>query len=255
MLLVTMVFANTFLDTRLAENEFNANKQFLLTTGLQIDDVAWTIGRTQTIRYSSKFGTMTFQNATLNYTCEVKIGSNWKTLFSHETGMIMFNMPVEAFSIGNNYFDRISPTSNGSFLQQGSTAPVNHVFGVTNLPMAEGNYTRLVLAPTIRMLNSTIAGPQQGATRYYRFYLPILEPGTHLYRSQSITMTGSAITKIAESGVSQVKITVTYPNGDESLGFGPSFFKFDHSSEIVNLPGNSVVEFYIGSVIVTLGKV
>ena len=121
--------------------------------------------------------------------------------------------------------------------------------------MNEGNYTRLVLAPTIRMLNSTIAGPQQGATRYYRFYLPILEPGTHLYRSQSITMTGSAITKIAESGVSQVKITVTYPNGDESGGWVSIFFKFDSNSEIVNLPGNSVVEFYIGSVIVTLGKV
>ncbi|MCW3998462.1 MAG: hypothetical protein NWF10_07835 [Candidatus Bathyarchaeota archaeon] len=255
MLLVTMVFANTFLDTRLAENEFNANKQFLLTTGLQIDDIAWTIGRTQTIRYSSRFGTMAFQSAALNYTFEVRIGSAWKTLFSNITGMIMFNMPVEAFSMGNNYFDRISPTSNGSFLQQGSTAPVNHVFGVTNLPMAEGNYTRLVVAPTIRVLNSTIAGPQQGATRYYKFYLPVLEPGTHLYRSQSITMTGSDITKIAESGVNQVKITLTFPNGDESLGFGSNFFKFDHSTEIVNLPGNSVVEFYVGSVIVTLGKV
>lgn len=198
---------------------------------------------------------MAFQSAALKYSFEVRAGSTWQTLFSNVTGMIMFNMPIEAFSMGNNYFDRISPNSNGSFLQQGSTAPVSHVFSNTNVPMAEGNYTRIIVVPTIRLLNSTIDGPQQGPTRYYKFYLPILEPGTHLYRSQSITMTGSYITKFAKSGVNQVRINATFPNGDESLGFGSSFFNFDHLSETINLVGNSVVEFYIGSVIVTLGKV
>ncbi|MCJ7714362.1 hypothetical protein MUO66_07900, partial [Candidatus Bathyarchaeota archaeon] len=61
MVLVTAGFANTFLDARLAENEFSTNKQFLLTTALQIDDIAWTVGRTQTVRFSSKFGNMKFQ--------------------------------------------------------------------------------------------------------------------------------------------------------------------------------------------------
>ena len=42
MVLVAVSYANNILDTRLAENEFNSNKQFMLTTGLQIDDVAWT---------------------------------------------------------------------------------------------------------------------------------------------------------------------------------------------------------------------
>ena len=40
MILVAMTYANTFLDTRMAENEFSTNKQFMLTTGLQIDDIA-----------------------------------------------------------------------------------------------------------------------------------------------------------------------------------------------------------------------
>jgi len=56
LVLVAMGFANTFLDARLAENEFATNKQFLLTTALQIDDIAWTVGRTQTVRFTSKFG-------------------------------------------------------------------------------------------------------------------------------------------------------------------------------------------------------
>lgn len=129
--------------------------------------------------------------------------------------------------------------------------------------MVEGNYTRIVVVPSIRMLSSTIVGAQQNATNYIKFYLPTLEPGTHLYRSQSITMTGSDITKIVKSDVSQVRINVTFPNGppDGTLGFDSDFFKFDHNidfyhaSETIALPPNSVVEFYIGKVIVSLGQV
>jgi len=253
MILVAMSFANNFLDARMAENEFSTNKQFLLTTGLQIDDIAWTIGRTQTVRYSSMFGNMKFQSATVNYTFEVYTGAGWETLFSNVTGMILFNIPVSTYSVSNNYFERITPSSNGSFLQQGSSAPVTHVFCVEKLPMNEGNYTRIVVVPSIRMLNSTISGPQQNPTNYFKFYLPTLEPGSHLYRSQSITMTGSDIIKVTQSEVDQVRITVTFPN--VGLGFDSGFFNFDHVSETIDLPDESVVEFYTGKVIVTLGQV
>jgi predicted lactoylglutathione lyase len=254
MILVAMSFANTFLDARIAENEFSTNKQFMLTTGLQIDDIAWTIGRTQTVRYSSKYGNMKFQSPAVNYTFEVYDGSNWETLFNRTTGMILFNIPVSTYSISNNYFERISPSSNGSFLQQGPSAPVSHVFCVEKLPMIEGNYTRIVAVPSIRMLNSTIEGPSSPtSTNYFKFYLPTLEPGTHLYRSQSITMTGNDITKIVRSGVNKVRITVTFPNA--GIGFDSGFFNFDHISETITLLPNSVVEFYVGKVIVTLGQV
>jgi len=68
MLLVTTTFANNYLQQRIAENEFDAAKQFMQTTGLQLDDVSWTIGRTQTIRYASTFGQVNFEAPTLNYT-------------------------------------------------------------------------------------------------------------------------------------------------------------------------------------------
>lgn len=254
MILVAMNFANTFLDARMAENEFSTNKQFMLTTGLQIDDIAWTIGRTQTVRYSSRFGNMKFESSAVTYSFEVHDVSGWKFLFNKTAGMILFNIPVSTYSITNNYFERIMPSSNGSFLQQGPSAPVSQVFCVEKLPMIEGNYTRIVAVPSIRMLNSTIAGPASPtSTNYFKFYLPTLEPGTHLYRSQSITMTGNDITKIVRSGVNQVRINVTFPSA--SLGFDSVFFNFDHISETVNLPADSVVEFYIGKVIVTLGQV
>ena len=249
MILVAMGFANTFLDARIAENEFSTNKQFMLTTGLQMDDIAWTIGRTQTVRYSSQYGNMKFQSIAVNYTFEV----DGEVVFSSATGIILFNIPVSSYSISNNYFERIMPSSNGSFLQEGPLAPVSQVFCIEKLPMDEGNYTRIVVVPSIRMLNSTISGPGgPTSTNYTKFYLPALEPGNHLYRSQSITMTGKDITKIVRSGVNQVQINVTFPQ--TSIGFDYSFFNFDHISETITLD-NSVVEFYIGKVIVTLGQV
>ena len=239
---------------RMAENEFSANKQFMLTTGLQIDDIAWTIGRTQTVRYSSQYGNIKFQSSALNYSFEVHIGGSWQYVFSNVTGMVLFNMPVSIYSVGNNYFSRISP-SNGSFLQQGPSAPVSHVFCVEKLPMNEGNYTRIVVVSSIRMLNSTITGSQQASTNYFKFYLPTLETGASPFLSQSITMTGGNLTKIIRSGVDQVRVTVSFPNGVGSLGFDSSFFNFDHLTETKILPPDSVVEFYLGKVIVSLGQV
>jgi hypothetical protein len=260
MILVAMVYANTFLNSQIAQNEFSANKQFMLTTGLQIDDIAWTIGRTQTVRYSSKFGNIKFQSSALSYSFEVNVSGTWETVFTNVTGMILYNMPVSTYTFGNNYFERISPTSNGSFLQIGPSAPVSHVFCIEKLPMAEGNYTRIVVVPSIRMLNSTIAGAQQNATNYFKFYLPTLNPGASPYLSQSITLTGSSITKIVRSGVNQVRINVTFPNGDPSSGFDSSFFNFDSttitlkSTTVPRITANSIVEFYIGKVIVSLGQ-
>jgi hypothetical protein len=51
MILVAMSYASNILNLKVAQNEFDGNKQFMATTGQQLDDIAWTIGRTQTITY------------------------------------------------------------------------------------------------------------------------------------------------------------------------------------------------------------
>jgi hypothetical protein len=261
MILVAMSFANDFLDKRMAENEFSANKQFMLTTGLQIDDIAWTVGRTQTIRYTSKYGYMQFQPLALNYTLEVNNGTGWQTLLAKDTGMILFNMPVNMYSMGNNYFQRISSTDN-AFLHNGSSAPVINVFCIEKLPMSSGNSTRIVAVPSIRMLTSTITG-LSGSTNYYKFYLPTLVRGFTAYTtSQSITLIGSDIAKQTISPVNQVRINVTYPNGlpISTEGFDSDFFNFDHqvdfyhSSQVIDITDGSVVEFYVGKITVSVGQ-
>jgi len=246
LLLVTIVFANNFLNARMAENEFSAMKQFMQTVGLQIDDVAWIVGRTQTIRYASKFGQVSFESVALNYTVYV----NGTAYFAaNTTGILLFNMPISKYSLGNNYHERLFPSSR-SFLQIGTSAPVCHVYVIEKLPMADGNFIRVVVAPSIRMLNSTIS-TGQNVSRYFKFYLPILSSGTNPRLSQSVTLMGKTVSVKIEGGVNTVKINVSFPKS--SLGFDNAFFNFEETVKEVDVPDGSIIEFYTGEVIVSLG--
>jgi hypothetical protein len=220
MILVAMSYANNILSLKMAQNEFSTNQQFMQTTGKQIDDVAWTTGRSQTIAYSCKYGNMKFQDAALNYTFQI-----------------------------------LPSGSNNSFLLSGTSRPITQVVCEQKLPMNDGSYTRIALIPTMRVLTSTIA-----STNYFKFYLPDLENGTNLYRSQSITLTGNGIMKVVKSGVDQVKISVSYPKSADP-GFDSSFFNFKSNTVTLNststprMMPNSVVEFYVGKVVVAIGQV
>jgi hypothetical protein len=246
LLLVTVTFANNFLDARMAENEFSATKQFMQTVGLQIDDVAWTIGRTQTIRYASRFGQVNFESLALNYAVYV----NDVYLVNYSTGILLYNMPISRYSVSNNYSERIFPSSDSSFLQVGTSAPVSHVYVIEKLPMNDGNFIRVVVAPSIRMLNSTISTGGE-AKDYFRFYLPVLSSGSHPRHSQSVTLAGSTVSVKTEGGVNKVKIHVSFLK--DSLGFDKDFFNFKNVDEEVNVPPGSIIEFYTGEVIVSLG--
>jgi hypothetical protein len=245
MLIVTVAFANNFLNTRMAENEFSAVKQFMQTAALQIDDVAWTIGRTQTIRYASKFGQVGFESIALNYT--VYVDNNLVANFT--TGILVFSMPTSRYNMGNGYSQRILP-SNDSFLQQGTSAPVSQVFVIEKIPMNDGSYIRVVAAPAVRMLNSTII-TNSTTTNYYKLYLPILSPGTSPLYSQSVTLAGTGVSIQSRSIVSNIRIHVDFPK--LSLGFDNGFFKFGNVDQQVTIPNGSIMEFYTGGVTVSLG--
>jgi hypothetical protein len=248
MLLVTIAFANNYLNARMAEYEFSAMKQFMQTSGLQIDDVAWTVGRTQTVRYASKFGQVSFQSVALNYAVYVNNTNTWIANFT--TGVLLFNMPTDKYNVANNYVERIFPSSDRSFLQQGTSAPVSHVFIIERVPMNDGNYIRIVVAPSIRMLNSTITtGPQ--IYNYFNCYLPILQQGNNPYLSQSVTLATTTGNVQTEQNINKIKIIIDFPK--RPLGFDSSFFNFQSSTEEVNVPAGSILEFYTGNVTVSLG--
>lgn len=246
MILVTTTFANNYLSARIAENEFYAMKQFMQTIGLQLDDVAWTIGRTQTVRYASTFGQVNFESPALRYTVYV----NDDPVASFTTGILIFNMPTAKYNLGNGYQERIFPTADRSFLQQGTSAPVSHVFVIEVVPMNDGNYIRIVAAPSIRMLNSTIT--TGGTTvNYYNFYLPILNQGSHPRLSQSVTLQGTTVNVQTTGDVNTIKLRVDFPMS--SLGFDEPFFNFDSLEEVVSVPSDSILEFYTSEVTVSLG--
>jgi len=247
LLLVTVTFGNSFLNSRMAENEFSAMRQFMQTVGLQVDDVAWIVGRTQTIRYASRFGQVDFESLALNYTVYV---NDDVFLTSYSTGILLFNMPISKYSVSNNYSERVFPSSDRSFLQMGTSAPVSHVYEIEKVPMNDGNFIRVVVAPSIRMLNSSITtGGEQ--KNYFRFYLPILISGTRPYHSQSVTLAGSTVSANIEGDVNKIKIHVSFLK--DSLGFDEDFFNFGSVDEEVNVPDGSIIEFYTGEVIVSLG--
>jgi hypothetical protein len=250
LLLITIVFANNFLDARLAENEFSAMKQFTQTFGLQIDDVAWIMGRTQTTRYASKYGQVDFETSALNYTVYVDKGSGYVYLTSNCTGILLYNMPTSKYSLGNNYYEGIFPSSDHAFLQQGTSAPVSHVYVIEKLPMNDGDYIRVVVAPTLRMLNTTITAGGE-VKNYFKLYLPILSLGTSPHHSQSVTLTGKNVTVKTDGSVNSIRISVTFPK--VSLGFDEDFFMFDSIVEEVNVPNGSIIELYAGEVLVSLG--
>jgi hypothetical protein len=247
LLLITLVFANNLLNARVAQNDFSAMQQVMQTAELQLDDVAWTVGSTQTIRYASKSGQVNFQQAALSYSVYTKNGMSWMPVLTNTTGIVLFNVPIYKYSISNNYFQRLVPSTDSSFLQQGATAPIAQVFIVEKVPMADGNYIRVVLAPSIRMLNSTIIGSQ--TQKYYEFYLPCLVRGPSPLYSQSITMATQNVARM--TAVNSIMINVTFPSA--ALGFNSAFFNFKSTTVTVNLPSSSTVEFYSGEVIVSLG--
>lgn len=176
MILIAMSYANNMLSLKMAQNEFSTNKQFMQTTAQQIDDIAWTVGRTQTVSFSSKYGNVQFQAVALNYTFRIHTSSGWENLtISGKTGIILYNMPVGSYSLGNNYFQRLPNNVTSSFLLSGSTAPISQVICEQKVPMADGTYSRIALVPNMRVLTSTVT-----STNYFKFYLPDLENGTNL---------------------------------------------------------------------------
>jgi len=240
---IALSFASNFLVLRIAESEFNSAKQFMQTFALQIDNVAWSIGRTETARYSSRYGDVAFETA-LNYTIYVNTTSQSNVKFyTSTTGILCFNMPITYHSVGDNYFDLLYPSFNSGFLLDGASAPNAKVFVVEKLYMADGNFLRVVVMPSVRMVNLTI-----GDTSYVRLYLPILSVGETPKRSQSVTMTGDSVSKLGES-ITALKVEVSFPEAD----FDNFFFNFPQLEEQVSFTTETVLELYVGEVDVGLG--
>jgi len=256
---VAVVFLNSRLEASVAESDFSSAKQFMQAVGLQIDDVAWTIGRKATVRYSSTQGTVGFVPSALNYTVYVKTQGNASYQFfaSYKVGVLLFNIPTSRFSLYNGYYELIYPSSVSNLTFTGTSAPVARVFGIEKLtpPMSDGSFTRIVVTPSIRSLFSNIT-TSSGSTFYVKLYLPVLVLGSAYGSSQSVTLTGSSVAASTKNQVTSVKVTVDFPNETSQQGFDASFFHFPSLYQVIDVPpgySDSILEFYFGEVKVELG--
>jgi hypothetical protein len=121
---------------------------------------------------------------------------------------------------------------------------------IEKIPMNDGSFIRIIVAPSIRMLNSTIS--TGGVTKnYYKLFLPVLDQGTIGTLSQSATLEGRAVAVKTTASATQIRIRIEFPKS--SLGFDSSFFGFKNVEETFNVPASSIIEFYTGKVRISLG--
>jgi hypothetical protein len=257
---VTLIFANNLLWSRVAEGDFDAAKQLMQTAGLQIDDVAWTVGRTETIRYTSEYGDVVLEPDVLNYTINVTVGEVVHP-YNYSTGALMFNLPTSRHSMSNGYWENIFPSQKESLTLKGTSAPVVRVFAVERMPMSDGSYIRVVVAPAIRVLFSSI-NTSDSSTYYIKMYLPVLTAGEAPRLSQSITVTGESFAANTINEVESISVGVDFPRGASPENFDSDFFNFPYNSEILDVPSmgelpseydNVVLEFYLSEVSVEFG--
>ena len=106
MILVVMSLRRIYLNSGMAQNEFNANKQFMQTTGQQMDDIAWTTGAPRRLPTQPSWLLKLYTPSALNYTLQL-IQLQGKLILHCSNGILLYNMPVSSYSIGNNYFERV----------------------------------------------------------------------------------------------------------------------------------------------------
>ena len=256
---VTLVFANNFLWSKVAEGDFDSSKQLMHTIGLQIDDVAWTTGRTETILYSSQYGDVVLQPSVLDYTVSV-VANGDPYEFSNSTGVLLFNLPTSQYSIEDGYWVRLFPDQDETLTLTGTSAPVARVFAIERTPMPDGKYIRIATVPSVRVLYSSINSSIN--TYYVRMYLPVLSPGESPRLSQSITLTGESVKAHTLNNVTSISVSVDFPRG-ASDDFDSAFFNFPANTQnfvippIVEYPNpgyhNVVLELYLSEVSVAFG--
>jgi hypothetical protein len=258
LLMVTIVFINNRLWSSVAESDFNSARQYMQTVGLQIDDVAWTMGRKETVRYASSYGSVSIsQTEAINYTIYVKTqgSSTYQYFANYASHILLFNIPTSKYSLANDYYEQIYPQTTSTITFSGTSAPVARVFAREILPMTDGSFARIVVTPSVRVLSSSV-NSSSSKVYYLKLYIPVLEAGSAHGSAQSVTMTGASIVTSTLSKITSINVTVTFPLTTRAQGFDSSFFRFSSLSQVINVPGgynDAILELYGVKVETVLG--
>ncbi len=252
---VALAYTNSSVQANLAASDFNSAQQFMQSVGKSVDDVAWTVGRTDTIAYATRYGYARYLPSALNYTVYVKtVGSSSYQFFATYTvGVLMYQIPTFQYSILNGYYRPVLPTSSSTLTLSGTTAPIARIFNVERLGTTDGSFIRVVAAPDIRYVNATVSAGGSNVF-YVKLFLPILAAGQFPNKVPSITVSGVSLGISTWDKVASLNVTVSFPSA--SQGFDATFFHFPSLYQIITPPtgySDAVLEFYAGTVSASLG--
>jgi len=233
--------------------------------GLRIDDVAWIIGRTEAVQYTAKNGEIDLENQLLGYTIQINTAEGIITLGGgmYDAGILFFNVPLSKYYLDNTYYEDILPTKTENLVSSGTTATVTRVFAIQKNPLLnQPEYIRVVVAPTIRYLPSSISLPgETGGTYYVRLYLPNLVQRKEPAISQTLTLNGENLRvarhTIPTKDIYDILINISFPK--KSIGFDNTFFHFPNQylnsdntlTQKIQIPksySQTVVELYTSDV-------
>jgi hypothetical protein len=242
---ITLSYVNSTLTRRQGENDFESAKIFMKNLGLQIDDVAWTKGRVDTVHFTSQYGQIEYLPDTIQYTITYKNETNTVATQVYKSSIFMFNVPTEKYYLDEGYYESLLPTEVTSLVFYGESAPATRVFAIQKSAVGGNNFLRIVIVPVLRYRNYTVTFT--GSTlRYVRIYLPELEQGSASPLPKSVVLTGQSIRTETIQNITGIDVRVDFLRSGAL--YDNEFFKFPDITQTITFTGISQVETYVGSV-------
>jgi len=265
---IALSFVNNTLTRREGENDFESAKIFMKNVGLQIDDVAWTKGRVDTVHFTSQYGQVEFLSGdlpesaplkyTVTYNClEDGVGISYEE--NYYSSILMYNLPIDKSFLGEGYDEAIFPINVNSARElkpvaSGTTAPVANVFAIQKSNVGADQYLRIVLVPVMRYHEYYVSssGTTPTVERHMKLYLPELILNVGIPQPKSIIMTGDGIKSTNYNNVISITVKVEFPRtnnpGFPDDHYDNLFFKFNPKEVTIPMSYQYQVETYIGRV-------
>jgi hypothetical protein len=236
-------WVNATLTRKNGEADFESAKIFMKTIGLQVDDVAWTQGRVDTVRFASEFGLLQYLPDALQYTLTYKnsvdaiVGTS-----TFSSSIFMFNMPTIKYSLSEGYYELLLPSTESALVDSGVSAPVMKVFVRQLYEAGDSDFLRVAAVPMIRMREHTIT-VGTSTKSFVSLYIPKLD-GKATASKSMIVLSGKEIKPETFLNVKKITVTVTCldPN------YSSNFYNFQSTSQDITLTNVSTVQAFEGVV-------
>jgi len=267
LVLAAVAVTQQVLNSYWPQNDILTGKQFMVSVGEGINNVAWRPSQSNVIPYTTHVGLLAFREDSINYTITIETNNTGTQTFNVSTGIFLYRLPLQYYTMSEGYFERLPyNVSENDPVALGANVTTNRVFLVRESTGTETGYIVLAVVPRFSLINNTITFVTNGDNRttiYYRLYIANLTLGTVGATQRSITVQGIGFKVTQYSKVYNVTVKVGFPK-DYPWGFYNDFFHFNSTEQVIPVPiagvvvngvvvEDVVVEVYVGNVVLSYG--